>query len=124
MQRPMISALFAFLIQATPAIAQDVAQKPLFIGQWTFAAPDESCGNWPRNLAVAAADTKHIVAGGIDYSVTGLPGHPPRDRENTVITEKIDFQIIGDDQEQLIISFKAGGKVTHQCHYARARGHR
>lgn len=120
----MKRAMIAFLILATPAIAQDVSQKPLFIGQWTLAAPNESCGRWPRNLAVAAADTKHIVADGTGYSVTGLPGHPPRDRENTVITENIDFQIIGDDQAQLIISFKAGGKVTRQCHYVRQAGHR
>ncbi len=110
---------FSLLILVTPAIADDIAEKPLFVGQWTIYGADVTCGKWPRNIAISSADTQHIVVAGTDYPVTGLPGHPPHDRENVAITPNIDFQITGEVQKLLIMSFKKDGKVTGQCAYVK-----
>ena len=117
-------------LPSLPAATQDAfvitgpKPKALFVGQWMIAGRDVTCGTWPRNLEIAEANRNYIVADGKEYQVTGLPGDPPHDTENTVITENMDFQITGYDQKLLIISFKTGGKVTGQCGYVRLAGQR
>lgn len=104
------------LIAGTSAALGNM-DKPLFIGSWRLA--EESCGPWPAVLSVTAADSAHIVADGKDYPATGLPGHPPQDRENQVITKDLDFVIFGDSKRDMILSLKNARRVTGQCHYRR-----
>lgn len=105
--------VMALIAAASPALGN--MDKPLFIGAWRLA--EERCGPWPVVLNVTAADSTHIVADGKDYPVTGLPGHPPQDRENQIITKDADFVIFGDSKKDMILSFKDGQRVTGQCHY-------
>ena len=98
-----------------PVSAMD---KPLFIGEWQLSGVDVTCGTWPRTLPVTEADSTHIVMDGKTYPVSGLPGHPPHDRENQIITKDIDFVIMGDDKKSMILSFK---DAHHgQCLYRRS----
>lgn len=92
--------------------------KQLFIGEWHLAGANVTCGTWPRTLPVTEADSTHIVMNGKIYPVSGLPGHPPHDRENQIITKDIDFVIMGDDKKSMILSFK---DAHHgQCLYRRS----
>lgn len=69
---------------------------------------------------VAAADSKRIIANGTEYRVTGLPGHPPHDRENHIIASPREFVIFGDEKADMVMSFASSRPgMTAQCYYKR-----
>jgi hypothetical protein len=102
-----------------PFVISEPIPIPMFVGQWTIAGRDVTCGTWPRTLEISEADSSHIVADGKEYRITKLTKRQPKFEKDEIETQDWNFTISGDKGRLMMISFKANGRVTGDCPYVR-----